>query len=587
MIKKINSLISKKQKILISIIFISNFVVMAFEFLSLGSIPLIISFIINNNFINSESDIINFLDNFITFKEIDLNSLFILIFFLFLIKNLFLGLVIYLESIFSLSIRKNLSIRLFKKYLNFPYLFHLNNNPGKLIRNLVDEVQNCCGFFSYSLVILRDILLIIIITSLLFIFNKTIVFPIILLFGIIVFFIFKKLKKDLRKKGKDSQEQRGLINIRISELINGIKEIKILGSYKDVISKFAKSISQNEYNLYVLRILNSFPKIILELISVSLIVLLFFSYRILNIEISNFIPILSLVVVATIRLMPSISSLIISTNNILFQYESLNIVYKHLFLEKNENITNNTFTNYQFNKNIELKNIYFKYPGRKEFALKNVSLTIKKGSKVGIIGNSGSGKTTLLNIILGLIKPFKGKVLIDGQHVKNFSYHFWKNKIGYVSQNTFLIDDNIKRNIIYSNHKIHQGKFKKTLEITNLTNFIKSLPKKEQTFIGNNGIKLSGGQHQRIGIARALYNQPDVLVMDEATSSLDFRTEKNIINDLKLDKKTDLTSIIITHRPLPVENCDCIYLLAKGKIKDKGNFKKLSYKYNIFQLRKN
>ena len=233
---------------------------------------------------------------------------------------------------------------------------------------------------------------------------------------------------------------------------------------------------------------------------------------------------------------------------------------------------------------IDLKNVSYKYPGRKKLVLKDISLKIKKGKKIGIIGSSGSGKSTLLNLVLGLINPTKGKILIDNSSFKELNLTNWRKQIGYVSQNLFLFDDTLEKNISYGEKRIDKKKLFRSIKKSNLSEFIKSLPSKEKTLIGNNGIKVSGGQHQRIGIARALYRNPKIFVMDEATSALDYKTEDNIMRDLNL-KKTDLTAIIVSHRSRAVKNCDLIYYLENGRIKDFGSFNNLSKKYKKLKLR--
>ena len=166
--------------------------------------------------------------------------------------------------------------------------------------------------------------------------------------------------------------------------------------------------------------------------------------------------------------------------------------------------------------------------------MKNISLNIKKGKKIGIIGGSGSGKSTLLNLILGLINPKKGKILIDNLNIEDLDLTNWRKQIGLISQNLFLFDDTFEKNISYGDSQTNKRNLIRSIRKSNLSSFIKSLPQKEKTLIGSNGIKVSGGQHQRIGIARALYRNPKILIMDEATSALDYKTEDNIMRDLNL-----------------------------------------------------
>ena len=216
--------------------------------------------------------------------------------------------------------------------------------------------------------------------------------------------------------------------------------------------------------------------------------------------------------------------------------------------------------------------------------MKNISLNIKKGKKIGIIGGSGSGKSTLLNLILGFINPKKGKILIDNLNIEDVNLTNWRKQIGLISQNLFLFDDTFEKNISYGDSQTNKRNLIRSIRKSNLSSFIKSLPQKEKTLIGSNGIKVSGGQHQRIGIARALYRNPKILIMDEATSALDYKTEDNIMRDLNF-KNSDITAIIVSHRSRAVKNCDLIYYLENGRIKDFGTFSKLSKKYKQLKLK--
>lgn len=585
MIKKVSALLTRSQKIFLFFMLFGNFMIIGLEFLSLASVPIILSLILNPELDSSNIPFLNLITDNFTINEAIYKKLFLLLFFIFLFKNIFLALILYLEARFSYTLRTGLTNRLFKKYLELPYLFHANNNPGKLIRNVVDEVGNCCSVISQFLIVMREFLLITVITILLFIYNSLIIFPVIFFLGFLVFIFFRTIRKNVQSKGKITQIKRGIINNKVNELINGIKEIKVMNYQKNIFKKFKHEFNIAEFNSFFIKVINSFPKIILEMTGISLVVILYFIYDYLNYEIKLFLPILSLVAISSIRAIPSISALVVSSNNILFQLPSVNLVYKDLFKEKTDLSNQRNLKSFSFNKNIEIQNVSFKYPGRKTYILKDVSISIKKGKKIGLVGSSGSGKTTLLNLILGLIKPSKGKIMIDNKEIENLNQIEWRKQIGYISQNMFLMDDTIKMNITFGNKKISSTRFILALKKANLLRFIKSLPLKEKTLIGNNGIKISGGQHQRLGIARALFRNPKILIMDEATSALDYKTEDSIVRDLNL-KKSDLTAIIVSHRPRSVQNCDIIYYLENGKVKYSGSFNKIYKKLKNFDFKK-
>lgn len=583
MLKKINVLLSKKLKFKLIFIFFGNLLVTSLEFLSLASVPVAITLILSAEDPSKNFPIIGEFFNSFDAEGVSYKTFFILLFFVFLVKNIFFGLILYLEAKFNLDIRTYFTSKLFKKYSDLPYLFHVNSSPGKLIRNLVEEVANTCSVIYQILIVFRELLLLSIILFLLFIYNEIIVFPILFFLGLFVFIIFRKIKKIIRVRGNEALNRRGKINIKASELIGGIKEIKIKGLNNYALQNFNKDVFVAEYNAFFIKVINSFPRLILEMSSITLIIALFFVYDYLNYEIETFIPILSLVAISAVRAIPSIGALVISINNIIFLAPSVNLIHQDLMKkEEKGNFIKNKQAN--FKSMIDLKNVSYKYPGRKKVVLKDISLKIKKGKKIGIIGSSGSGKSTLLNLVLGLINPTKGKILIDNSSFKELNLTNWRKQIGYVSQNLFLFDDTLEKNITYGEKRIDKKKLFRSIKKSNLSEFIKSLPSKEKTLIGNNGIKVSGGQHQRIGIARALYRNPKIFVMDEATSALDYKTEDNIMRDLNL-KNTDLTAIIVSHRSRAVKNCDLIYYLENGRIKDFGSFNNLSKKYKKLKLR--
>jgi ATP-binding cassette subfamily C protein len=222
-----------------------------------------------------------------------------------------------------------------------------------------------------------------------------------------------------------------------------------------------------------------------------------------------------------------------------------------------------------------IEDVTFSHENSNTKILKEISLEVKQGQSIGIIGKSGAGKSTLIDLILGLIKPVTGKIYVDGEELKD-NIQSWQNLIGYVPQDIYLLDDTIKNNIAFGleKEKVSDEKILNSIKLSNLENFINSLPDKENTMVGNRGIKVSGGQKQRIGIARALYNDPKILIFDEATSSLDTKNEKQIMEEVYAVSK-DCTLFIITHRHSSVYNCDIVYLINEGKIIDKGKYKDL------------
>ena len=230
---------------------------------------------------------------------------------------------------------------------------------------------------------------------------------------------------------------------------------------------------------------------------------------------------------------------------------------------------------------ITFDNVFFTHEDSNVKILQNISLEIRQGQKIGFIGKSGAGKSTLIDLILGLIKPTKGKILIDDSNL-DYNLKGWQKQIGYVPQDIYLLDDTIRNNIAFglNTNDINQEAILKCIELSRLKDYVSSLEKKENTVIGNRGIRVSGGQKQRIGIARALYHNPRILILDEATSSLDTINERKIMEEI-YNTAENITLIIITHRHKSVSNCDKVYLLDNGKIIDEGKYADLKNRHSF------
>ena len=286
----------------------------------------------------------------------------------------------------------------------------------------------------------------------------------------------------------------------------------------------------------------------------------------LNRGIDEIIPVLGLFSLAAFKILPTSNRILASLTSIKFGKPIVSIIKKNLEkkkLRKKNNI------NINFKKNIIFKNVSFSFytkKNRKEI-FKNLSLTIKKYSSVAIIGESGSGKSTLLNLLLGFFFTTSGKILIDNKDL-NYISNGWLNSIGYVSQLTNLIDDSIKRNIAFGmeDDLIDKKKILDVIKKSNLSKFIKKLPRGINTVIGEKGVKISGGQRQRISIARALYNDPSLIIFDEATNALDVSTENNIIDEI-IKLKKEKTVIFVTHRTNNLNKFDFVYEVSNKKLK--------------------
>ena len=294
-------------------------------------------------------------------------------------------------------------------------------------------------------------------------------------------------------------------------------------------------------------------------------------------SINKALPIIALYAYTGYRLMPALQQIFNSVTEIRYAIPSIDTMHNDVKNLKSFFTYSKNNDPLQFDNDITLKNINYDYPNANRTALKNLNLSIKSRTTVGIVGSTGSGKTTTVDIILGLLEAQQGSLEIDGIEISKKNIRAWQKSIGYVPQNIFLADDTIAGNIALGVESkfIDQKNVERAAKIANIHKFvIDDLPKQYSTTVGERGIRLSGGQRQRIGIARALYHNPKVLILDEATSALDNLTEQTVMEEVKNIGK-DLTIIIIAHRLNTVKKCDNIFLLEKGELRGQGSFEEL------------
>ena len=543
--KNNNSIITQKHYLLLILLTLANITSVFLETIGISMLPALLISIVYpdtselNNYIINYSKIINLENkNFILYF-----SVVILVFFIF--KNFFFIFVKWFESITYKIINLYISGNLFRGYINLSYSRHQLNNPSILIRNMTSESENFTTYVISLINILREFLLVIFLFSLLFIQNKEmsvlIFFSLFLILGIFYFFI----RNNVFNRGKITQNLRGQQLKLITEALGSIKFIKLSNKENEFSLKFKNNLKNILSQNVFLGLLQVFPKLFLELFAV--ICLLSATIYFVNYSSSStdLIPFLSLLGIILIRLIPSVNNM--STALSLVKYHSVSHKlllkeFKKFSKPRNKtNIKKNNFNTNVFKKRLFLDNLSYSYPLTNKEVLKNISIKIEPNTSIAIIGPTGSGKSTLIDLILGLLEPTKGKILIDNTSIKK-KIMPWQSIIGYIPQDIYLEDDSIEKNISFEQdeNKIDSKQLKKIIKLCLLDKLIYSLPKKEKTNIGNRGIRLSGGQIQRIGIARCLYRDPEVIIMDEATSSLDYKSEKEIIKSINNFKKEEL-----------------------------------------------
>jgi len=556
--KKIFSILDWKDKKKFFFLSLLILLISIFEVMSIGMVFPLVSFLIDENNISKFKNLFQ-LNNFNNEEIIRLTILFIsAIFIAKFILTIFFQI---RQNRIIFQLMHSLLKKIYTKYLNQPYSFFLNKNTSHLISNLSTQVPDVIYNFIMPMILLfSEILILAFIVILLVIVDyKTILIASIV--GFISFLFLRMVNNQIKFLGtaRVFNEKKKMQNIQQSLL--AIKETILFDRQNYFINKFNKFSSATTIILSKYFSFLELPKILLELIGfIFLIVLIFFFYY-LGYNGREILPLIVIFSLAAYKILPSANRIINSIQRMRFTTGAIDSVYYEIRNSKNTivDIKNDSPKPLQFNNFINIKNIFFKYQGSSRFILKNFNLKINKGEILGIYGKSGSGKTTLINILLGLLEPSKGIVLIDSIDIKK-NIKSWQKNIGYVPQIIHLLNSSIKENINLGFFDKNNITIKASLQLSQLDNFVKNLKNKEKTNIGEDGVKISGGQRQRLGIARAIYRNPEVLILDEPTSSLDNETEEDFIKTI-FSMKRKKTIIIVSHKDSVLKKCDRIIKL--------------------------
>lgn len=562
----------KQKKECIFLVIIMLFGAML-ESLGIGSILPLISLLGQSNFLVTHPEIANIakIAGVTTHKELVVAGTLALII-LYFAKNMFIAWMIYIQRKLAMKYQIIYSRELMSVYLSKPYTFHINHNTAHILRNvsggasvLFNNIFMPVCYLVSELVTAAAILVMLIIVDA---FTAIVVAGIM---SVIVVSIIRSFRKKIIRQGKIQNEASAEYLKWINQGLGAIKETKILRRERFFLFEFSESYTKFAKAAQSYGFIADLPRIIIELLVVCGLLFLILGKVLYGENPNDIVPLLGVLAMAAFRLMPSANRIVGCYNGIKNQIPFFNEIYEILLeakkmLEKHQAIEENYNEEcLQFKKVLQIKDITFKYPDGKELILNGLSLDIIKGKFVGIIGPSGAGKTTFVDILLGLLPPTSGQILCDGRNIFD-NIRSWQANLAYVPQDIYLLDGSIRENIALGVDvdNIDDELMNRVLDMVELTEFVNSLPEGADTFVGERGVKLSGGQRQRIGIARALYQKPEILVLDEATSALDNETEKSI-TDTILKFKGKITIIAIAHRVSTLEQCDYKIKLEAGK----------------------
>jgi ATP-binding cassette, subfamily B, bacterial PglK len=579
-IKKLRALFTKRDKKKFLFLFFMMIFAAIFETVGIGLIVPFVGIVTNPTMIKEQAILAKIYDLF-NFQSTNAFIMFGVVFLMtvFIVKNSYLLLFYNTQYRVILNQKVKLSRTMLRTYLTKPYSFHLQRNSAELFRNVNGEVGRVFdGILLSSFQLMTELLVMIFILTLLIVNAPLATFASGILLGGTVIVFFKIFRKKITHLGKENQRVSREVIKWINQGLGASKEVKVSGKENFFVNSYAKHSQILVNNFIYKNTLDLVPRLFIETLLVSVVLITMIILVFQGTDTAKLVATMSLFAMAAFRLMPSINRVVAMLTSIRYSQPALTVVYNDLIKDnggKNEIYDHLTMESKPlkvngdektFHHSIELENVYFRYPNQDKYSIRNISLTIPIGNSVAFVGTSGAGKTTIVDIILGLFEPEKGRVVVDGNDLKEL-LPIWQNKIGYIPQSIYLSDDTIRKNVAFgiTDKDIDEFAVQRAIEDAQLKEFIDTLPEGLDTVVGERGVRLSGGQRQRIGIARALYHNPEIIFLDEATSALDNDTEKEIMK--AIDRlKGEKTLIIIAHRLSTIENCDIVFKVDRGKL---------------------
>ena len=571
-IRKIRKIFTKDQrKKTVNIVFLL-IIAALLEMFSIGLIVPLIGILISGSLKDSLffDTSYNFIENFSSEELIVYGMLFMAI--VYVIKAIYLVVITFYQSDYIYDIQQSISSRLVEMYIKAPYTFHLQNNPSKLINTVINEVN----LFSINVtvplnIILSEFFVVIGLLFLLFFYEPLgalIVFTFLIITSV-SFYAFMRKKIASWGELRQVYDERRLKSIQ--EVLHGSKEIRIFGREEWFTGVFFKNNFGSARIQSIQRSFLQLPRLVIEVLAIISLLLLIFVMVLKGVNTDQMMMIVGLFAAISFRIAPSVNKVLVSFQEMRYASSIVDKIYSELVArDKSKTLikrpAKQNIEKISFSKSLNFNGVKYRYPSSDKPTLNNLNLSINSGEFIGVIGESGSGKTTFLNLILGLIEPIKGTIKVDGLNVHS-NVKGWQLNIGYVPQSVYLIDDSIRNNIAFgiSPDKIDNNLLQEAIKMSRLESFVSKSDNGVDFVVGDRGNNLSGGQAQRVGIARALYHQPTILVLDEATSSLDGSTEKLIIDTIK-NLKGKMTIVFVTHKMSAISSCDRVFEIKNESI---------------------
>ena len=575
MLRKLSAILDKQQKIKIAGLMVLILIGGLLETAGVSLILPLLSAILDEKSFAANEKVIYFMDLF-GFQKIQ-GFIFFLLFaliFMYVFKAVYLLMLTYIQSRLVNRNRCRCTTNLLSQYLHRPYEYYLYAETSTILRTIYGDMDNIFNLLLQCMNLAAELVVSVCLgIFLLFLDFKMMLLVVGLLLAVTIF-VTKVVKPRLNTVGESAREAQADLYKWILQSVTGIKDVKVHNKEDYFTAKYRKSAS--EYADYQVKnnVLTNLPRLLIETVAIVGILLYVAISMAAGVEMASLLPLISAFALAAMRLLPSVNRVNTYMANIAYYESALNYIYENVdtdALSRQEEldayrIANPNTKPITIKKEIALSHITFAYPNTDKKIFDNAYMTIPVGKSVGVVGASGAGKTTIVDVLLGLLEMQEGTITSDGTNIFD-NYGAWLAHIGYIPQTIYMLDDSIRNNIAFGvkEEDIDDERVWEVLEQAQMKAFVEDLPDKLDSQIGERGVRISGGQRQRLGIARALYHDPELLIFDEATSALDNDTETAIMEAIDM-LHGQKTMVIIAHRLRTIENCDIIYEVKDGKI---------------------
>ena len=557
-IKHISFILPKSSKKELFYLFIILLFGMFFEIFGLGLLIPFLTILLDENIYKNEYLIpfIKLLNNPTREILIFYGIIFLIVFYL--IKYLYHVYSKWKLSVFVTTLNSKLSSQLFNHYLSLPFKYHLKKKSGDILKNIQIELNFLIIFIESLLNIFLEIIILLSVFIVVLYVEPIGSLLSVFILGLSSFILVVVFKSKINILGKKREKADSEISKKLLNYLISVKEIIFFGTKSFFVKSLTKEFNTKKNLTNTFNLFNNLPRSFIEFFAVISISSIIFYSLFKGYSTDQILLIIGIFGLCTFRLIPSFNKLSSYYNIMIYRFPSIKVIYDELNEFDNSKLTFKAIKNskIEFNK-IEFKNVSFSYDDNSNYVLDNINFKIQKGDFVGIIGESGSGKSTLIDLFLGLLLPSKGSVNVNNVNIHS-NVNAWQRCIGYIPQNINLLDTSVKNNILFGSTDLEIKKLNYSIKKADLSKFINSNKLNFEMKIGDFGKNISGGQKQRIGIARALYNNPDILVFDESTSALDSKSENKIINTIN-DLKGKKTIIMISHKRSILKNCNKIF----------------------------